>query len=298
MSNRLRKVSDLLCCPDDGERLIYANDLSCSRCGRTFPAIADDFVEVLPKQPTSLPPSVSEDYRHAYLRLFNEPIHDSSRELAWGAEESAAASWMRKRLRQVNALSQLVVDGAAENKSVLCDFAAGAGHYTRAYAQHFRWVLHCDLSASNLAYCREKAKIGNFKNIIFLRIDYFNPPFRNSLDRLICLDTIIRGEEHDQLLLQSIARSMRPDGRAIIDFHNWWHNPLRRVGLLKENFTSNKSYSRKSAETLLNDAGIKRFAYYPFYQECDSNGFWSELYKHLIPPTRLIYSLADSSLVC
>jgi SAM-dependent methyltransferase len=175
-------------------------------------------------------------------------------------------------------------------RPVLCDIAAGAGHYTFAYAQHFHRVLHCDLSLQNLNYARYKARQRNIENIVFLRIDYFHPPFRHSLDVTLCLDTIIRGNEHDRLLLNSIVGTLTPDGKAIVDFHNWWHNPLRRMGLLKENFISNKSYSKKSAESLLAAAGIVEFEYYPFCQEFDMDGRFGAACARLMQPTRHIYS--------
>jgi hypothetical protein len=100
------------------------------------------------------------------------------------------------------------------------------------------------------------------------------------LDRILCFDTVIRGKDHDRLLLKAIAGCLGTGGTAVIDFHNWWHNPLRRLGILKENFSTNKSYSRKSAESLLHEAGILEF---------ESNGFGSA-FANLIPTTRLIYS--------
>jgi SAM-dependent methyltransferase len=291
MSDTLESIVHLLSCPDDGSCLRRTGDgLHCHECGRQFPMVAENFVELLPIRPASLTLSSNEEYRRTYLQLFSELIGEDSTAMAWGAEESGPRSWIRKRQRQVQAVLFLVTAGADPSRSVLCDFAAGAGYYTFTYAPYFRCVLHCDLSLANLNYCRQRARSRNVSNIMFVRMDYFSPPFRNSLERLICFDTIIRGEEHDRLLLHNLVRSMRPDGKAIIDFHNWWHNPFRRAGLLKENFASNKSYSRQSAESLLANVGIDRFAYRPFHQEFDAKGVFGTTCAHLLPPTRLIYS--------
>ena len=298
MDSRIQSIIHLLSCPDDGTHLSHTNnEVLCRDCGRIFPTVSGNFIELLPVGSQPLPLSSSEEYRRAYLHLFNDPVRDDSPALAWGAEELAAVSWVRKRKRQVCAVSPVVTRGVRPDQSVLCDFAAGAGYYTRAYARHFRCILHCDLSVDNLNYCRAKARTDNLNNIVFLRIDYFRPPFRDSLDRIICFDTIIRGGEHDRLLLQSVIRSLRLNGGAVIDFHNWWHNPLRRVGLLPENFSSNKSYSRKSAEALLNNVGIKDFEYRPFYQEFDARRSLVGLCRHVLPATRLVYSVSkcDSS---
>jgi hypothetical protein len=62
------------------------------------------------------------------------------------------------------------------------------------------------------------------------------------------------------------------------------------MGLLKENFVLNKSYSRKSAESLLADAGIVEFDYFPFCQEFDTDGRFGAACARLMQPTRHIYS--------
>ena len=101
-------------------------------------------------------------------------------------------------------------------------------------------MFHCDLSTQSLLHTAAKAREQGILNIAFLRIDYFQPPFRRSLDRLICLDTLIRAPFHELTLLRGIAASLAPRGRAVIDSHNYWHNPLRRMGWLPENFIENR----------------------------------------------------------
>src|SRR5579885_887889 len=232
MDRQVESIAHLLSCPDDGWPISRTEGgLCCGSCARVFPVIDGNFVELLPSSPISFAEPANEEYRLKYAELLKESIAANGG-AAWGAEELTSRSWRRKRERQVEAVSGLLAQEREPHGAVLCDFAAGAGYYTFAYAKQFRWVLHCDLSAVNLNYCRSKARARNLENIVFLRIDYFRPPFRASLDTVICLDTIIRGEEHDRLLLQSIIRSIRSDGIAVVDFHNWWHNPLRRMGLL------------------------------------------------------------------
>jgi len=289
MAEKLRTILDLLSCPDDGQPLRLDREQPvCRGCDRSFP-LHEDFAEILPRSPARLPASASADYRSAYRTLFEQSYQEDDTCLAWGAEESATPSWIRKRQRQVVAMHPLVTEGIEPAASVLCDIAAGAGYYTFAYAPEFRFVLHCDLSVENLNYARRRARERRLKNIFFLRIDYFQPPFRHSLDRILCLDTLIRGEAHDAMLLKSIADSLQPSGKAVIDFHNWWHNPLRRLGILPENFHNNKSYRRSETETLLARTAFRSATVFPFVQEFNPNGRLNRICSKMVPSTRIVY---------
>jgi SAM-dependent methyltransferase len=298
MSEKLRTILDRLSCPDDGQPLRLARtQLLCSGCGRSFPLHGDDFAEILPSRRACLPASTSAEYRSAYLKLFEDQCQKDDDCIAWGAEEAATASWIRKRRRQVLAVHPLVTEGVEPAASVLCDIAAGAGHYTFAYVPYFRFVLHCDLSVQNLNYASRKARERNLENILFLRIDYFQPPFRHSLDRLLCLDTLIRGEGHDSMLLKSIARCLKPTGRAVIDFHNWWHNPLRRLGILSENFHGNRSYRRCETERLLREAAFRDATVFPFVQEFDPGSRLDRICSPAVPSTRIVYRVSRGKVV-
>jgi SAM-dependent methyltransferase len=293
-SDNLKLILDLLCCPDDaGSLRLVGSQLVCDRCGRRFPLHGEDFAELLPSAPAQLPEAINEDYRSAYLSLFERQFKADGTGLAWGAEESTTDSWMRKRRRQVRAIAPLVTEAIDSDVAVLCDIAAGAGHYTFAYEGSFRLVLHCDLSVENLNYCRQKAKERRANNIFFLRIDYFQPPFRHSLDRILCLDTLIRGEEHDSMLLTSIARCLKPDGAAVVDFHNWWHNPLRRLGILPENFHSNRSYGQAETRKLLHNADFREAILFPFVQEFDPGSRLERICSTVVPPSRLVYRIGS-----
>jgi SAM-dependent methyltransferase/uncharacterized protein YbaR (Trm112 family) len=295
MMEHLASLLNLLCCPDDGQPLRFASTgLLCNGCGRNFPLHARDVLELLPSCPVPLPESISAEYRDAYLRLFKQPFQEDGRCLAWGAEETVPQGWVRKRGRQVSAVRTLVTENVKSN-TVLCDIAAGAGYYTFAYQRYFSFVLHCDLSVSNLNYASRRAREKGLGNILFLRIDYFQPPFRHSLDRLLCLDTLIRGEKHDCMLLSSIARCLKPEGSAIVDFHNWWHNPLRRVGILPENFHNNRSYRRSETKELLRDAGIQEANFFRFVQEFDTGTPLEKLCSRAVPATRLVYQFGGGA---
>jgi len=302
MATSLADVAALLCCPDDGRRLSHANgELQCGACERCFPVHGENLIEILPRRPQELPPSISSDYREGYKWAFDQKYQDDEEALAWGAEESMARSWSMKRRRQVEFVRPLVTEGTKPGDSVVCDIAAGAGYYTLAYAQLFRLVVHCDLSVDNLSYARRKARSLGIRNVFFVRADYFAPPFRNSLERLLCMDTLIRGEVHESLLLASITKSLTADGFALVDFHNWWHSPLRRLGLLRNNFGRNRSYTKRELNHLLACWHIVRSGFFPFRQELDGNGASRSVLRRILPATRFvlrIHGTTDSTFLC
>lgn len=296
MADSFAEISDLLCCPDDAESLRYASgELLCRHCARRFPIHEENLLEILPRSPYELPASVSREYREGYIEAFEQAYQNSETSVAWGAEETAPRSWALKRRRQVDFVRRLVTEGGTPGESVLCDMAAGAGYYTLAYTPLFRRVLHCDLSVNNLNYAWRKARALGIQNIVFIRADYFAPPFRRSLDRVLCLDTLIRGEAHDSLLLTVISRSLKPSGCAVVDFHNWWHNPFRRFGLLPENFSENRSYGPSEVRQLLWIAGVQQYELFPFHQEFeDGNGKRRVLFR-ILPATRFVFRFNGSN---
>lgn len=296
MATSLTDVINMLCCPDDGGSLSYTHgELRCGACERRFPIHGENLIEILPRGQQELPSSISSQYREGYRRVFDQDYQDDEQSLAWGAEECVTRSWSLKRRRQVEFVRPLVTEGTTPGNSVLCDIAAGAGYYTLAYAQMFQLVLHCDLSPDNLNYARCKARSMGIRNVFFVRADYFALPFRNSLDRLLCMDTLIRGEAHESLLLASIARSLNADGFAVVDFHNWWHNPLRRLGLVTNNFARNRSYTKRELKHLLASRRIAQSSIFSFIQELNGNGIGRGLLRTFLPATRFVVRIQGAA---
>ena len=290
MDANFGQIADLLFCPDDGATLRFAaNELYCSFCARSFPILANNLAEILPQHPIDLPGSVNSSFRDSYLKLFEQGYRFKETDLAWGAEETVSESWARKRRRQVAVVRPLIAEGTKPGESVLCDISAGAGYYTFAYADLFRFVIHGDLSVSNLSYAWRKARSQDLQNIFFLRLDYFALPFRQSLDRVLCMDTLIHGEAHDSRLLGAITNSLKPTGSALVDLHNWWHNPVRRLGFLPDNFSNNRSYGRRETERLLRIAGIHCYERFSFRQEFEGwDSDWRSL-SRFFPATRFLF---------
>jgi ubiquinone/menaquinone biosynthesis C-methylase UbiE len=266
-------------------------------CDRRFPVHAQNLIEILPRHRQELPSSISSEYREGYKKAFDQEYQNNEASMAWGAEESMTRSRSLKRRRQVEFVRSLVTEGAKPGDSTLCDIAAGAGYYTLAYAQLFRLVLHCDLSVNDLNYARHKAQAMGIWNVLFVRADYFAPPFRHSLDRVLCMDTLIRGEAHESLLLASIARSVNTDGFALVDFHNWWHNPLRRLGFLRNNFGRNRSYGKRELKQLLASVRIVQSGFFPFVQELNGNGTGRSVLRTILPATRFVLRIQGRAAV-
>ena len=74
----------------------------------------------------------------------------------------------------------------------------------------------------------------------------------------------------------------------MVDFHNWWHNPVRRLGLLRQNFGQNRSYTLKEVRDLMAEAGVGKFEVRRFVQEVDTGTVGGRMVGALIPATRFV----------
>jgi SAM-dependent methyltransferase len=250
-------------------------------------------IELLPLNPAPISAmDVSQRYREGYLQEFAKPLELREDAKTWGAPEDLTPKAVRLRERQAREVLHLLRGGQSDNLETFCDLSAGAGHCTFEAAKEYPLVFHCDLSADAIAYASAKADRLGVANIVFVRSDYLQLPIRNTIQHLTCLDTLIRGRWHETKLLTSLCQALAPGGRAAIDFHNWWHNPLRRLGLFQNNFEGNRSYSHAELQTLLANAGIQHFQVNRFVQEVDPAQRGGKLLSWLIPPTRFLVCLS------
>jgi SAM-dependent methyltransferase len=317
------EIARHLVCPDDASPLAVAapDALRCATCNRTFPFLAPNLIELLPSKPLQLPAAgVSREYAAAYLHSF-PPAHEFSidenknqREsenenenlsapTPFNAPETSSPALVQLRERQAAELLQnfqiaaneAAIDRAPsaiankKNSSVVfCDLSAASGYTTFAAARHAHIVFRCDLSLAAVRYASAKASRLGLENFVVIRADYLQAPFRNSIDQLTCIDTLIRGSWHESQLLDAISRSLSPRGVAVIDFHNWWHNPLRRLGLLPQNFGQNRSYSRREVLDLLARANITDFKISPYIPEARPDTFIGKIIRAMIPAARFV----------
>jgi SAM-dependent methyltransferase len=250
---------------------------------------------MLPKAPWELRSSIGSEYQEGYEKAFHQKYSDDTQSLAWASEERVPKTWSLMRHRQVEFVRSLITQGDSCGHGVLCDISAGAGYYTLACADLFRLTLHCDLSVGNLSYTRRKAASLGIRNIFFVRMDYFIPPFCNSLDCLLCMDTLIHGEAHEFRLLATITNSLNADGFAILDFHNWWHNPLRRLGLMPNNFGENRSYTKREINQLLESRRIAQSGCFRFHQELNGIGVGHHVLRRMLPATRFLVRIRGNN---
>jgi SAM-dependent methyltransferase len=292
--NPLRELYRTLNCPDDGGGLrLFTDSLECVQCQRQYPILARNMIELLSLEPA--PPDDCSPYASDYQATRSQRFEWRPASLAWGAPEYFPKTWVERKRRQVAAVRSLILDGA-EPRILFCDFSAGAGYYTLAYAKDWRHVAHCDLSVDSLNYAHRKAEKLGLENILFIRMDYLRPAFRRSLQCVICLDSLIRGEWHERRLLESIHGSLAPDGAAVVDFHNWWHNPIRRLGLLRNNFGPNRSYSKTETARLLASVRIAKPQCFPFHQEIDPSSPLRSTLERVLPSTRWMYRFSGAGL--
>lgn len=286
-----------LVCPDDASPLDLVDaSLRCRCCDRRFPLGRAGIIELLPTEPMPLPDAAAPaPYVQFYREEFVRPFAEDANAVGWGAPERVPPAIAARRVRQAEWVVGLLEETSEQKPRVFCDVSGGSGYYTFAARSRFEIVLHCDLSVDSLNYAATKARALGVENMLFLRTDYFRLPFLQSVDRIVCCDTLFGGERHEHLLLSSIRRSLRPDGLAVVDFHNWWHNPLRRMGLLPQNFGANRSYSRRETVLVLREAGMRAFEYFPYHQEFEAQGVTARILSRIIPPTRLTYRIAGNA---
>jgi SAM-dependent methyltransferase len=288
-NSQLERLSALLACPDDAGAIHWSGDFfACGSCCRRFCLLDGPILDLLPSRAAVPGAAATSPYTDDYRRILEEPSALLPDAVAWGAPESVPNDWAERRRAQVHFVAKYVPSGG-----VLCDLSAGAGYYTSALAPRFDLVLHCDLSIRSLNYGARRAAAAGLRNMVFLRTDYFRPPFRPVMDVVLCLDSLIRGEAHEIAVLSSLFKCLAPQGIGVVDFHNWWHNPLRRLGLLRQNFRKNRSYKRSEVEHLFRAAGIRSFELFPF-SEPVILGKLAWLVNWIVPPTRLVYRFRAS----
>lgn len=279
---------EALRCPDDGSRLRLADAPTCQTCGREFQRVGPHAVDLVSSALRPRPAGVSDRYWSEYQACRRQPLVSSGSGVGWGAAWTVPPEWAQLRQAYSRRVLALVCEALGPRVGVVADISAGAGYVTHLLARENIGTLHVDLDPTSVAGAAAWLDgPGAGSPMIAVRGDYFALPLRGSVDVVVCTDTLIRSREHELAVLTAIKAALKPDGTAIVDFHNWMHNPLRRVGLLRNNFAGNRSYLRHEIGRMLHEVGLRAHSVLSYRQEEDRGG-WQRLLAPVVPPTRFL----------
>ncbi|HMP86050.1 MAG TPA: methyltransferase domain-containing protein [Lacibacter sp.] len=278
----------ILSCPVCNSSTRYVQgSFHCNSCNSVYPYYDQSILEILPPEPLSFSTDERSPYHEAiYHHLFRTGIGEADPGKSWARPELVPEGWRNVKYRHVDFIYKLIGE-ATGKRHIYCDFTGSSGYYTFEMSKHFDWVLHCDLSMDSLLYAQQKAAEQNIHNILFIRADYFRPPFNHVLDLVYCGDTLIYSPSHEHLLLAGMYQALKSGGVAVFDLHNWWHNPIRRLGLLPNNNGKCYSYNRFKADAMVRKH-FPRFRRTGYYQEFPS-GKLPGWIPRLFPNTRHTY---------
>jgi SAM-dependent methyltransferase/uncharacterized protein YbaR (Trm112 family) len=287
LTAKILLIEEAISCPDCKAKISYQDpNFICTECRREFP-FKDGILEMLPSAPIQYAfDKRSAHHESVYKTLFHTKREDANLERSWGNPEAVPAKWLSTKLGHVSFIKKLIEENTTA-RNIFCDFSGGSGYYTFEFYKLFKWVFHCDLSIESMLYTRKKAEEKNIDNIIFIRTDYTRPPFNGTLDVIFCGDSLIYSPFHEGLVLNGINQSLNEGGYAIFDFHNWWHNPLRRLGLMKNPFGECYSYSKQQTDNFVSHR-FPKYSYYKYYQEFP-NGQRASMIPRFFPGTRHTY---------
>jgi len=289
-------VQDDLCavlrCPDDGGMLgIQPAIVTCQTCRRGYQRPRPEAIEMIASKPQGAMSGVSKAFYAAYLAERSMQLSLVEAAAAWGAPGTMSPGWVRLRRRYSSRVVNLILRLFGNRRGVVLDTSAGAGYVTFGLAERGVPTIHADLDRSSIAYA-----LGWLDNspgsppLLALRADYFALPARGTIDAVVATDSLIRGRQHELAALQAIRLALTEDGFAVVDFHNWLHNPLRRLGLLPDNFKGNRSYLHGELPNLVRAAGLKIDMEESYHQEDDQPRV-SRWVARLVPPTRFVVVL-------
>jgi len=272
-----------LVCPDDRNTLVFRDDfLECVKCGRKYPVLGDNFVEILPSKFPEWDLNEKEPKRaeEFYLQEFKRPFSWNAQGDGWGDLSKANVGTCSFYKAEILKILQLL--DPSEN-SIIVDVSGAVGNYAISLANKVKMIINCDLHTPSIIAAYERKK----DNMICVRTPYLRLPFAsNVFDHVICTDTLIRGWNHEVKLLKEILRVLKTGGKAFVDFHN------------RKWFRKNKNicaYKAGSIRKLLHEAGIKQYSLYPFGYVPTKLVFKESLYPYLdslfrflLPPKRHI----------
>jgi SAM-dependent methyltransferase len=260
----------------------------CQECGQRYARPSPEVVEIVSRRPHERLRGVSAEFWEGYTTARAAPLALTPSSSPWGASATAPPEWVRLRHLYSDRVVSLVLSLLDGRRSVVVDISAGAGYVSLELASKGVPTIHADLDPSSIAYAHNwVTATGSVHPLLAVRSDYFAVPLRRSADFIIATDTLIRGVAHELAVLRAIREGLAPDGLAVVDFHNWFHNPLRRMGLMPNNLQGNRSYARGEVRRLVEAAGLEIVAEHCYRQEEDQPGLRHAI-AGLVPATRFL----------
>jgi len=251
----LKEYQEMLRCPDDGANVtLEENRLECSRCGRHFNVFKSNFIEMLPSRFLEWGFSKNEkqtvSVEKSYKEIFDREFGWYEKPIGWGDFPAANPGYRAFVKAELERIREII--GPSDGK-IAVDVSAGVGNYSIPLSSSVGAMFHCELDVESIQIANSSAE---GKNIFFIRAPYLKLPFCSDVfDYVICTDTLIRGWNHEKMLLTEIYRVLRAGGRAIVDFHN------QRLVYKEGNISL---YNRKKIASLLMEVDIKKYEVYPF----------------------------------
>ncbi len=279
-NNIIEQNLNLFQCPNCKNSLSYSGDyLLCELCSSKFNIINNCIIDLLSKKPIShnnFKDEFEKRFFKFYYNNFNRPFILEKDGLAWGSPETINGLHIKRKEKLVD----LILSQINGKDSLAADVSSGAGWFTLKIAEDYKLVLNIDYEIRNISYVFHKAKELGLTNIIFIRYDMFSPPIaENTLDSIICTDTLIYGDFMIKKFIENILKLLNYEGIGMIDFYNKLHrNPLHKPYLL--GYTREEIFSR-----FLNIENVK-IDYLRYYQES-----LPDIFKTFLPPTRHIIKI-------
>ena len=261
--------------------------LTCCVCGRAYPRPLPDVVEMVSTSPRQLGRGVAPAFHAAYGEARAARLNLKDAGVAWGAPQTMPPEWVRLRRLYSERVVDLVFNVLGTRRGIALDTSAGAGYVSFALAERGLATIHADLDPQSIVCAAQWKGEHAERQLLAVRADYFALPLRGTADVIVATDSLIRGVAHEVAALEAIHLALRDSGFAVVDFHNWLHNPLRRLGLLPDNFTDNRSYFRWEVRPLLRAAGLEVVMDQSYRQEEDQSAV-RRLLAPLVPPTRFL----------
>ncbi len=225
---------DNLICPDcssqdDEHGLTYKNSqIFCSNCKRNF-IFDNGIIDLLPSRPQKISNNVKRVFSDYYKKQFKISANASFRDAsAWGEIKDLSKGYQL----YLKVEQELIYKNYSIDRNIFCDLSGSQGYFSLNASKHFKTVFFCDINLEYLHYAKKLFKGNGITNVIFIRLDYLQLPFKSkTLDTVLSTDSLIYyGYESDKKVIQSAKSKLKSGGKFIFDLHSKkFYAPAKRI---------------------------------------------------------------------